>query len=212
MNVLYVLSLAGVAVFAVSGALAAGRKNFDVFGVLVIAVVTAIGGGTIRDLLLDRNPVFWIEDTRYLTVTTAAAILTQIGARFRRPSARLLLIADGLGLALFTISGTQIAETTGASPGVAVLMGCLTGVAGGVLRDVLSAEVPLLLRDRELYATAALGGALVYIGLTRLLEVERTHAALAGMAVVALLRFASIWWNLRMPVIRMKHDAREPSP
>lgn len=211
MHILDFLSLAGVAVFAVSGALAAGRKQFDVFGVLVIAIVTAIGGGTIRDLLLNR-PVFWIDNTAYLWVTSLTALATLAYVRFHRPPIRPLLVADALGLALFTISGTDIALAAGVSPGVAVLMGGITGAAGGVLRDVLSAEVPLLLRDRELYATAALGGALVYIGLTRLLEVERTHAALAGMAVVALLRFASIWWNLRMPVIRMKHDAKEPSP
>lgn len=199
------LSLAGVAVFAISGALAAGRKQFDVFGVLVIAIVTAIGGGTIRDLLLDR-PVFWIQETDYLWVTSITALATLAYVRFHRPPIRPLLIADALGLALFTISGTQIAENAGVSPGVAVLMGCITGAAGGVVRDVLSAEVPLLLRDRELYATAAIGGALVYLGLARGLEVDRTPAALAGMAVVALLRFASIWWNLRMPVIPMAHD------
>lgn len=205
MHTLEFLSLAGVAVFAVSGALTAGRKQFDLFGVLVIAIVTAIGGGTLRDLLLNR-PVFWIEDTAYLWVTSLTALATLAYVRFHRPPLRPLLVADALGLALFTISGTQIAEGAGVSPGVAVLMGGITGAAGGVVRDVLCGEVPLLLRDRELYATAAIGGAVVYLLLARTFEVDRTHAALAGMAVVTLLRFGSIWWKLRMPVIPMARD------
>jgi len=207
MNVLDILSLAGVAVFAISGALTAGRKSFDVFGVLVIAIVTAIGGGTIRDLLLDR-PVFWTEDRRYLWVTVSAALLTLLYVRVKRPPMRLLLIADALGLALFTISGTQIAEGAGASPSVAILMGGITGVAGGVLRDVLSAEVPMLLRDGELYATAALAGAIAYFALARYTEIDRPHAALIGMATVALVRFAALRWSIRLPVVRLDDDHR----
>lgn len=205
MNVLYILSLFGVAVFAASGALAAGRKRFDIFGVLVIAVVTAVGGGTIRDLLLDRNPIFWIGDTYYLTVASIAGLLTLFYVRHCAIPFRWLLYADGLGLALFTISGTRIAEATGVSPGVSVLMGCITGVAGGVIRDVLSAEVPLLLRDRELYATAAIAGSVAYLLLTRALNVDVPVAAVSGMVVTAVLRFASIWWKLRMPVVDIKH-------
>lgn len=205
MNQFELFSLLGVAVFAMSGALTAGRKRFDVFGVVVISVVTAIGGGTMRDLLLDRNPVFWIQDPRYLYVSTAAGLITVIYVRYRPLSYRLLLYADGLGLALFTITGTRIAEAAGAPPSVCVLMGCLTGVAGGVMRDVLSGEIPLLLRDRELYATAAIAGSGIYLALVRWWGVEDLPAGLAGMGVVAALRFSSIWWNLRMPVIEIPH-------
>ncbi|HMP89280.1 MAG TPA: trimeric intracellular cation channel family protein [Kiritimatiellia bacterium] len=204
MNVLYVLSLVGVAVFAISGALAAGRKKFDIFGVMVISVVTAIGGGTIRDVLLDRNPVFWIADTNYLLVSSLAGLLTVVVVRWRPIPGRVLLYADGLGLALFTISGTRIAESVGVSPGVCILMGCMTGVAGGVIRDVLSAEVPLLLRDRELYATAAIAGSITYLVLLRWFSVEVPVAAVIGMITVAVIRFASMWWKLRMPVFHMK--------
>lgn len=201
MNVHYVLSLLGVAVFAATGALSAGRKKFDIFGVVVISVVTAIGGGTIRDLLLDRNPVFWIQDTRYLMVSSIAGLLTVLYVRYRPLSFRLLLYADGLGLALFTISGTRIAESMNVSPGVCILMGCITGVAGGVIRDVLSAEIPLLLRDRELYATAAIAGSTTYVGLVRWLDFPVTDAAYIGMGIIVALRYSSIWWKLRMPVI-----------
>ncbi len=206
MHLLDILSLSGVAVFAISGALTAGRKGFDIFGVLVIAIVTAIGGGTIRDLLLNR-PVFWTIDTRYLWVTTGAALITLLYVRVQRPPMRLLLIADALGLALFTISGTQIAEGAGASPGVAILMGGITGAAGGVLRDVLSAEVPMLMRDGELYATAALAGAVGYL-LLRWAGMEREHAAVIGMGLVATVRFAALRWSIRLPVVRLDEDHR----
>lgn len=204
MNTLYILSLLGVAVFAISGALSAGRKKFDIFGVLVIAVVTAIGGGTVRDVLLDRNPIFWIQDTMYLIVATAAAVLTIVLVRFGNPPYRLLLYADGLGLALFTISGTRIAESVGVSPGVCILMGCMTGVAGGVIRDVLSGEVPLLLRDRQIYATAAIAGSMMYLTLYRWTALDMTASALIGMTTIAVLRFVSIWWKLRMPVFHFE--------
>src|SRR6188508_1942834 len=148
--ILYLLDLCGVAVFAVSGALVAGRKQrFDLLGVAVIAIVTAIGGCTIRDVLLDRHPVFWIEDPTYLLVILSAAALTMVYARFRQPPRSSLLIADALGLALFTISGAQVAEQRSLSGTIVVVMATVTGTAGGLLRDVLSAEVPQLLRQSE---------------------------------------------------------------
>jgi uncharacterized membrane protein YeiH len=204
MSIMYFLSMAGVAVFAVSGVLSAGRKNFDVFGALVIAIVTAIGGGTLRDLLLDR-PMFWIEDVNYLRVTTVAGIATQFYVRYHRPPMKALLIADAFGLALFTLSGAQIAESTGASPGIVILMGCMTGVAGGVLRDILSAEIPLLLRNQELYATAAIAGVGVYLLLLQWRGMDRDTAALIGMATVAVLRLAAIVWKVRIPLFKFKH-------
>src|SRR5687768_1966185 len=122
----------------------------DVLGVMVIAIVTAIGGGTIRDLLLDRHPVFWIEDPSHLVVSILAAVLTLVYARFRRPPTHSLAIADALGLALFTIVGAQIAQQKLTDPILVVVMGTMTGVAGGVIRDVLSAEIPLIFRKGEL--------------------------------------------------------------
>src|SRR4051794_17974289 len=160
---LYLLSLLGVAVFAASGALAAGRKGFDWVGVVVVAAVTAVGGGTIRDLLLDRHPVFWVADPVQLVVVLAAAALTLAYVRFRKPPWTALLVADALGLALFSISGARVAEQRGLPGIIVVVMGTITGSAGGVLRDLLSGEVPLLLRQSELYATAAVAGIMVYL-------------------------------------------------
>jgi uncharacterized membrane protein YeiH len=199
---LYLLDLIGVAVFAVSGALVAGRKQFDLLGVVVIATVTAIGGGTIRDVLLDRHPVFWIRDPTYLLVILAAAALTLLYARVRRPPRTSLLIADALGLALFTISGAQIAEERNLPGIIVVLMGTITGTAGGLLRDVLSAEVPLLLRQTDLYATAAIVGATAYLML-QAAGLEHPYATLAGMATIVALRLAAILWRLRLPVFRV---------
>jgi uncharacterized membrane protein YeiH len=203
--ILYLLDLAGVAVFAVSGAIAAGRKHFDVLGVAVIATVTAIGGGTIRDVLLNRHPVFWIKDPTYLLVTFSAAALTLLYARFRKPPRISLLIADALGLALFTISGAQVAEARNLPGIIVVVMGTMTGTAGGLLRDVLSGEVPLLFRQADLYATAAIAGATVYLTL-QAAGLERTHAALIGMGTVVGLRLAAILWRLRLPVFPVPEE------
>ncbi len=201
---LRVLEFIGVAVFAISGALAAGRKGFDLLGVLVIATVTALGGGTLRDVLLDRHPVFWIVDPGYLYVTLVAAVLTLIYTRRFRPPDRSLAYADALGLALFTISGAQIAERMGLQGGVVVLMGTITGVVGGVIRDMLSAEVPLILQRGRFYATAAIAGAVVYLLLEQLMP--RTQAALVGMACIAALRIAAIHWELVLPVYRVPDE------
>lgn len=207
--IFYVFSLLGVAVFAASGALAAGRKGFDLMGVAAIAVVTAIGGGTIRDLLLDRHPVFWIADPMHLWIVLAATVLTLVYARFHRPPWHALLIADAIGLALFTISGAQVAEQRKLAGIIVVVMGTLTGAAGGVVRDVLSAEVPLLFRPTEtLYATAAIAGASAYLALQGL-GLERTPAALAGMFLVAGLRLAAIFWRLRLPGFRVTEEGAE---
>ena len=195
----------GIAVFAMSGALSAGRKRMDVLGVVVIAIVTAIGGGTLRDLLLDRHPVFWIEDPKPLVVSVAAAGLTLVYARFRRPPDNALAIADALGLALFTITGAQIAQRAMIDPIVVVLMGTMTGVAGGVIRDVLSAEVPLIFRKGELYATAAIAGATLYLVLEAV-GIPRQAAALIGMAAIAGLRLAAILWGLHLPVLPVRDD------
>jgi uncharacterized membrane protein YeiH len=208
--ILYLLGLLGVVVFAASGALAAGRKNLDWLGVAVLAVVTAIGGGTIRDVLLDRHPIFWIADQTHIVVILVAAALTLAYVRFRRPPWTALLVADALGLALFSISGAQIAEEKHLPALISVVMGAITGSAGGVLRDVLSGEVPLLLRQAELYATASIVGICVYLGLEAT-GLEREVAALIGMTLVAAIRFAAIRWKLRLPAFRLaEEDVKAP--
>ena len=194
---LYVLDLLGVAVFAVSGALAAGRKSMDLFGVVVVAVITAVGGGTVRDLLLDRRPIFWIEDPTYLLVCVLAAGATLAYTRFFRPPGGSLLVADAFGLAVFTFIGAGAAHDAGVPASIVVLMGTVTGVAGGIMRDVLCTEVPLILR-REIYATAAIAGAVVFVVLTSLGAPPPT-VAIPTVATVFGLRLTAIRLNLHIP-------------
>jgi uncharacterized membrane protein YeiH len=197
----YLLDLLGVAVFAVSGALAAGRSRLDLLGVVVIAAITGVGGGTLRDLLLNRHPIFWITDPTYLIVIAGAALLTVVYVRWRASPGRALLLADALGLALFALAGAQIAEAAGLSPIIVVLMGTMTGVAGGVLRDIVCAEVPLILR-RDIYATAAIAGITLYL-ILQAIGLRRPWASGAGMTVVVVLRLLAIYRGMSLPVFRV---------
>ncbi|HET7620649.1 MAG TPA: trimeric intracellular cation channel family protein [Gemmatimonadaceae bacterium] len=205
MTILHLLDLVGVGVFAISGALAAGRNRLDLFGVVVIALVTAIGGGTIRDVLLDRHPIFWISNPAYLIVILAAAVLTIVWVRIRQPPLVALLVADALGLALFAISGAQIAENKALPALVVVMMGTITGVAGGMIRDVLTAQIPLVLRKGTLYASTAIGGIGVYL-ILQSLGSSRPTAAAIGMLTVVTLRFVSIAWGLSLPVFKIEGE------
>jgi uncharacterized membrane protein YeiH len=207
-QLLFWLDLVGVAVFAVSGGLTAARKQLDLVGFLFVGAVTGIGGGTLRDLLLERHPIFWIADPTYLVVCLAATALTLGYIHLRIPAFRTLFVADALGLAFFTIGGVQITEMTGLSGLLAGLMGVITGVAGGVLRDVLCAEIPLILRRGQLYASAAIAGAALYLVLERL-GLPRDPASLIGMSAIAGIRFAAIAWRLELPVLSLS-DSIDP--
>lgn len=202
MSFIQFFDLAGVAIFAVSGALAAVRRRLDLLGVVVIAMVTAIGGGTTRDLLLDRA-VFWTTQPRYLYVILVSALLTVVWTRRFRPPDRALATADALGLALFAISGAQIAEGVGLPGVVCVIMGTITGVAGGMIRDVLTTEIPMVIRRGQIYATAAIVGIVAYLVLRQSFGLVEPIAALVGMALVAGLRISSIIRGWTLPVFSL---------
>lgn len=194
---LYYLDLFGVAVFAISGALTASEKKMDLYGVVVISIVTAIGGGTLRDLLLDRHPIFWFEDPLLLTVIISAALGTIIYTKFHHPPLRALLIADAFGLGLFAISGAQIAEAQNLSPLIVVIMAAVTGTAGGLTRDILCNEIPMMLK-KDIYATAALSGAAIYL-ILKALGINGVIAGVIGSAVVFAIRLAAITFRLHQP-------------
>ncbi len=201
---IYYFDLAGVAVFAISGALVAGYKRMDLFGVLVLALVTAVGGGTLRDLLLGAR-VFWVADPTYVIVAGTAALLTAaLGIRVVARK-RLLLFADAAGLALFTVLGAHKATVAGTAPSIAIVMGVMTGVVGGAVRDLLAQEIPLVLR-REIYATAAFVGACVFV---LLLEagLAMRPAAWTGLLATLGLRVAAIHWKLSLPVFSLGSDS-----
>jgi len=195
---IHLLDLFGTAVFAATGALAAGRKHMDVFGVVVVALVTALGGGTARDVVLGAGPVFWVHDAAYVVVAGCAALGTFVLARFARLPGRALLVADAFGLAVFTAVGAQQAFASGAGGLITVIMGVMTGVVGGMLRDVLCGEIPLILR-KEIYATASLAGAVAFV-LLRSNGVERLPATAAAVGIVLVVRLAAIHWRLSLPI------------
>lgn len=195
----YLLDLAGVAVFAASGVLAARDRGLDLFGILVVAGITAVGGGTLRDLLLDRHPIFWIEDPLYVVVIVAAAVATLVLQRLRPSPGNRLAVADAIGLGFFALSGAQLAEAARCTAPIVVVLGTMTGVTGGLLRDVLTAQVPLLLR-REIYATAAIAGLVAYL-LLQAAGLPRDAAFAAGIVVVVALRLLAIRRGLHLPVV-----------
>jgi uncharacterized membrane protein YeiH len=195
---IYLLDLFGVAVFAITGSLAAGQKKMDLFGVVVLALATALGGGTLRDVILGAYPVFWISNTTYIFVGTTAAVSTFVIAGFVRPPAKALKFADAFGLAVFTIIGTERAISFGVPSSIAVIMGVMTGVAGGIIRDMLSGEIPLVLKA-EIYATASLCGAITFALLKKHFPGMPLPAPTA-ITVILALRLAAIHWKLSLPV------------
>ncbi len=194
----------GVAVFAISGTLLAFRKNMDGFGVIVLASVTAIGGGTLRDLILDL-PVFWAYDPTYLYTIIVAALGTIVWLRFRDYiHQKTLLTADAFGLAFFTVMGAQKAHMADFPAIICVVMGTMTACFGGMLRDVLARDIPMVLKG-ELYATTCLVGASVYVlvaGFSPLL------ALLVGGMVTLLLRLGAIRWQWHLPVFQEHGESR----
>ena len=186
MSFVYSLEMLGTAAFAVSGALAASRKRMDIFGFCVLALMPAVGGGTIRDILIDRVPVFWVSDNRYVAVAIIAALVVFF-APYRGPGSRqrLLVWADALGLALFAALGTEICLQHNTGPLVAVMLGVTTAVTGGMIRDVICNEIPLIL-SREIYATAAFVSSLAYVVADRMTlgdTASLTIGVLTGLAV-----------------------------
>lgn len=194
---LYWVGMAAVAVNALTGVLDSSRKQMDLIGALLVGVATALGGGTIRDLLLDRN-VFWVVDQAYLVAALGTGLVTFFLARSLPLPPRLFLIPDAIGLALFTIVGTQVALQWHAPWLVASLMGVITGIVGGVLRDILCNDVPLVFLKGELYATAAWIGALTLIALQEL-GLSSVIASWLAMTVVLVLRLIAMRYKITLP-------------
>jgi len=202
----YILEHFGVGVAAVTGVLAARGKQVDLFGVIVLALVAAFGGGTLRDLLVGERPLFWIRDPSFLLNASAVALVVFVIARFHRFPQLVLLVADAFALALFTVIGVKKALAFQVAPSIAVAMGVITGVAGGMMRDVLADEIPLVFRrEIYLYATAALCGAVVFVLLNRWFPREQGNMIFAAATTLAL-RLAAIRWKLALPEFRHRED------
>ncbi|WP_299592422.1 trimeric intracellular cation channel family protein [uncultured Microbulbifer sp.] len=203
-QLLHWCDLIGIVVFAFTGVLAAGHKQMDLFGAVVLACVTATGGGTLRDMILNV-PVFWISESYYLWIAVLTGVISFYLIRYLQVPMRLLMIADAAGLAVFVVIGTQKVLDLGHTPAIAIVMGVMTGTFGGLIRDILCGDIPLLLR-REIYATAALSGGATLVILDDI-------QALPGEAVVAVavlvtlgIRLAALRWNLSAPIARIRPE------
>jgi len=201
MNLLTFVEAVGVFAFALSGLVEARRRDMDLVGLFVVALVTAFGGGTLRDLLLDRSPLFWIEHDSYaiaiLGLSTLFALLPATG----RVPPVVLLVADALGLGLFSVAGAGYALEAGTSLFIAALMGTITGTFGGVIRDVLCNELPSLFQQTPLYATCAFVGCYVYFLLTHLALPGDLAVWITTLGITAF-RLAAVRWNWVLPVSR----------
>ncbi|NKF50919.1 trimeric intracellular cation channel family protein [Shewanella sp. WXL01] len=203
MNWIYFFDLCGTAVFALSGALAAGKHRMDPFGVIVLAAVTAVGGGTIRDAIIGATPVFWITDPNYIAVILATVVACLIF--IRKPyklSNKSLPIADAFGLALFTVIGAEKALSLELSGMAAVVVGLITGVGGGIIRDVLCRQVPMVLRT-EVYATASIVGGISYTISLQAGMGNMTALSLAMLSTL-IIRLSAIHWHLSLPAFDLK--------
>jgi uncharacterized membrane protein YeiH len=200
---LQILEIIGTVAFGASGLIAAARKKLDMVGVVLLVLVTAFGGGTLRDILLDRHPFFWMQNEIWIWLLAGLAILTQflVKARNIELSAKAIDWPDAIGLGVFAASGTQIALDLGNSPLIASIMGVITAAFGGLIRDVLIAEIPGLVNDHQLYASLAFVGGL-FIWLLQYLNVDNTVAALIGAIAIIVFRILAIRLGWKLPAWR----------
>ncbi|MDQ0144080.1 trimeric intracellular cation channel family protein [Cupriavidus necator] len=198
--ILHIMEVIGVLAFAVSGVVDARKQRLDVVGTFVVAFATAFGGGTLRDVLLDRRPFYWVDHEGYVLLIFALSFGASFVLRVvsRVASDRTMIVADAIGLGLFSVTGASLALVAQMTPTVAVMMGIISAVFGGVVRDVLCNEVPMILRDRSPYATCSFIGCWIYIGLTWV-EVRQEAALLTGALAIIAMRLASVRYGWKLP-------------
>lgn len=203
---IYIADMVGVIACAISGVLVATRLRMDPFGIAVLAGVTGIGGGTLRDMMMGATPVFWILDNNYIYVILLTALISVFWLhRIHRFPVYLLPILDAFGLAIFTIIGAQKALMLGFTGPVAIVMGCVTGVAGGMVRDILSGQIPFVLQ-KEIYATASILGAALYVICHHFFLGEILAMCIAMVGTLSL-RLSAIYWHLSLPVFSNDREA-----
>ncbi len=205
-TILFVFEGIGVVAFALSGALAAVRKRLDLVGVVVIAFLTAMAGGTLRDILLERRPLYWVEHEYWVWAIIAIGMGSAIILRSRHfePTSRAIQWPDAVGLGVFAASGTQMSLELGSTPLIATLMGVITAVTGGILRDVMLNDLPWVVASFQLYAILAFGGGLVVWGIGAL-GASAPVAVVAGAVSITVARVFSIAFNWSLPNWR-EHD------
>ncbi|MBN3521284.1 trimeric intracellular cation channel family protein [Algoriphagus lutimaris] len=197
MDLQYALELVGTFVFAISGALAVREREHDLFGAGFTGFITAIGGGTLRDILLDSYPLVWIADVKVLYAVFAGIMAAFLFPKFLSKLRKTLFLFDTLGIGLFTVLGVEKALSLGVRPEIAAIMGMFSAVMGGVIRDTLTNEIPILFR-KEVYASACLAGAVLYVVLNYF-EVDRDYNLLISMSLVIGIRFLAMKYKLSLP-------------
>ena len=193
----YYFELLGTAIFAITGVLVIARRGLDVFGALMLGMVTALGGGTLRDVMI-RAPIFWFQDFNYVWAAIAGALLAFWLGAYLRSTYRALLYFDALGVALFGIAAASKVLGMGYGGPIAVMMGILTGIGGGLIRDVLAGR-PTLLMSRDIYATPILIGCTVFV-LLRGMTGTFAYAGFAGAAIAFTIRALAVRFHLQIPV------------
>ena len=201
LNNLYWITLVAVIVSSASGVLKAGFKQFDLFGVIIIAIATGLGGGSLRDMLLDRD-VYWIKDQVFFIASIGSAVAVFIAARFVHILPKYFLVADAAGLATFGVAGTLVSLMVGAPPLVASFMGVMTGTMGGIFRDVLCNEPPVVFTS-PLYATVSWAGSLLFIGLIYY-DINTVTSAIIAGGFIFISRLLAIYYDISLPKFRFK--------
>tara|TARA_R110000787_G_scaffold32138_5_gene84923 strand:- start:169 stop:798 length:630 start_codon:yes stop_codon:yes gene_type:complete len=200
MNIIYGLDIIGTFAFAISGSLVAMKNKFDLFGVAIIAFVTAVGGGMLRDILIDAHPINWIGDLNYLWTILIAVIFTFLFRSKIAPLRKTFFLFDTIGIAVFTLLGLQKGLDFGMHPIVALIMGMISAVFGGVIRDVLTNQIPLIFK-KEIYALACLLGGVVYLVAIKFLE-SLSVSFIIGVVVIILIRLLVVKFELELPKVK----------
>lgn len=201
-EIIYLLNLLGVAACAVAGTIVAKRKSADILGSIFVAFISGIGGGTFRDILLDNHPMFWMVEPGYLVVITVVSLITQVLFHYVEQINRPLVLFDALGAAAFTVIGIEIGLAHHVSPTVATLMGISTAAAGGVMRDIVCNDMPILLR-KEVYITPCLIGAITYFAFSYLAVADGIKQLLV-IAIIFTIRMLAVYRNWQLPDIAIK--------
>lgn len=203
MEILFVLDIMGTTAFAISGALVAMNKKFDPFGVFIIAFVTAVGGGTLRDVLIGRQPVIWMQNPIYVYAIIAAVIITVVFRKNLKTLSKSLFLFDTIGLGIFTIIGTEIGINANFHPLISISLGTMSAAFGGVIRDILCNEIPVIFR-KEIYATACIFGAITFIILNKL-NLDPTIVYTSTTLIVIIIRLVAVKFHLSLPPFYTKH-------
>ena len=198
---LYLLDMVGVIACAIAGTLLAQHKGFDIAGCILVSMVNAIGGGTLRDMALDRHPLFWMTDLNYVIVITLTSLILQIFFHLYHKIDKALKLFDAIGLAAFSVIGFKVALAQDVSPVIAVMMGVWTAIIGGLLRDIICNEIPLLLQ-REIYITASIAGSLSYLALDYW-GVDSVINEFMMLFIIFAVRMLALKFDWHLPSIRL---------